>query len=254
MNRGLQQVLERRDNFKTRSLALNYFIIKPNIRIMRNGLLFFLIVFFYSNLVEAQNIKVPAIPYPMHFENKVLNYEITGNDHIKIVAPGNTDLYIPADGSSETNKSPRLLFKPDSDFILTARISLDFKSQWDAGALLIYNDSKHYAKFCFERDFKGQPRVVSVVCNEVADDCNSTAIYKNEIFYRITGSTKGNTFGLYYSEDGKEWSPVRGFKLDKTDNVQIGFSAQSPTGDKCSVDFTDIDFQEREPTNFWTGE
>jgi uncharacterized protein len=203
---------------------------------------------------KAQEVKIPAIPYSMRFENEVLEYAVLGDDHIRIAAPANTDLYTSADGGYSTNKSPRLLFRPDSNFILSSKIKLEFKSKWDAGVLLIYNDSSHYAKFCFENDFEGQPRIVSVVCNEVADDCNSMAINDNEIYYRIIGSTKNNTFGLYYSEDGKDWFGIRGFRLNKTDNLRIGFSAQSPTGKECSVEFLDIDLQEREPNDPWKGD
>ncbi|MBN2426002.1 MAG: DUF1349 domain-containing protein [Calditrichaceae bacterium] len=63
-----------------------------------------------------------------------------------------------------------------------------------------------------------------------------------------------NTFGLYYSEDGKDWFGIRGFRLNKTDSLRIGFSAQSPTGDECSVEFLDIDLQEREPNDPWKGD
>ncbi|HJV77709.1 MAG TPA: DUF1349 domain-containing protein [Paludibacter sp.] len=169
-----------------------------------------------------------------------------------MVAPANTDLFVMPGFS--INKSPRLVFKPDSDFILTAKITPDFKSKWDAGVLMLYNDSTHFAKFCFEEDFKGQPRVVSVVCNDISDDCNSMAITAKWIYYRITGSTKSNTFCIYYSENGKSWFPIRGFKLDKTDNLRIGFSAQSPSGKGCSVDFEEIYLQERKLKDFWVGE
>lgn len=145
-----------------------------------------------------------------------------------------------------------MIFKPDSDFILTSRIKLDFKSKWDAGVLLIYNDPLHFAKFCFESDFKNQIRVVSVVCNETADDCNSMPVDKNEIYYRIIGSTLKRTFGFYFSTDGESWFPIRTFKLDKIDNINIGFSAQSPRGHDCAVEFSHINLQQRK-ANPWTG-
>jgi uncharacterized protein len=221
---------------------------------MKRILLVHFIAVFCAFHIHAQEVKISSVPYPMHFENKALDYKIISENHIKIVAPANTDLFISPDGGYAIDKSPRLIFKPDSDFILTAKITPDFKSKWDAGVLLIYNDSKHFAKFCFESDFKGQPRVVSVVCNDVADDCNSMAINNKAVYYRIIGSTKGNTFGLYYSENGKTWFPIRGFKLDKTNNLRIGFSAQSPTGKECSVDFENISFQNRKPKDYWVGE
>lgn len=203
--------------------------------------------------LDAQEVKIKAIPYCMHFQNSYHDFKIKGKDSLTITAPGHTDLFISPDGGYVINNSPRLIFKPDSDFIFTSKIKLEFKSKWDAGALLIYNDANHFAKFCFESDFKGQARVVSVVCNETADDCNSMLIDKNEIFYRIIGSSKGQVFGFYYSTDGKTWFPIRSFKLDKTDNINIGFSTQSPTGEKCAVEFTKIDLQQRK-ADFWTGD
>ncbi len=202
---------------------------------------------------HAQELTMKVIPYLLHFENAPLNYLVTGDNGLKISAPANSDLFISPDGLYEINKSPRLVFRPDSDFILTARIKPDFKSKWDAGVLLIYNDNKHFAKLCFESDFKGQPRVVSVVCNEVADDCNSMAVDKNEIYYRIIGSTKANTFNFYYSADGKSWFLIRSFRLDKTNNLTIGFGAQSPTGKGCEVNFFDIDLQQRKSVDIWQG-
>lgn len=204
--------------------------------------------------VVAQEVKVSSIPYLMHFENKTLDYKIISENCLKIVAPANTDLFITPDGGYATDQSPRLIFTPDSDFILTAKITPDFKSKWDAGVLLIFNDNKHFAKFCFESDFKGQPRIVSVVCNDVADDCNSMTINAKEVYYRIIGSIRGNTFGFYYSENGKNWFPIRSFKLTKTDKLRIGFSAQSPTGRGCSVGFSEINFQNRKPKDYWMGE
>ena len=214
---------------------------------MKRFFLFNLIMAYFSVFINAQDVRISAIPYIMQFENEVLDYSIVDGNHFKIVAPAKTDLYITSDGGYEVNKSPRLLFKPDSNFTLISKIKLEFNSKWDAGVLLIYNDSKHYAKLCFEQDFTGKQRVVTVVCNETSDDCNSMIINDNEIYFRIAGSTKEKSFAFAYSEDGIKWFPVRGFKLDKIDNVRIGFSAQSPTGKKCSVDFSEIYFRDEKP-------
>jgi len=201
----------------------------------------------------AQDIRINSIPFGMHFENKPLDFKIMGDDHIQITAPGNSDLLITSDGGYSINNSPRLLFKPDSSFIFTSKVKLDFKSKWDAGDLLLYNDSLHFAKFCFEKDYQNQPRVVSVVCNDTADDCNSMAIDKDEVYFRIIGSSKGNTFAFYYSSDQKSWYLVRTFRLENADNLHIGFSAQSPVGKGCQVDFSDIELQQRKPDDLWKG-
>jgi uncharacterized protein len=79
------------------------------------------------------------------------------------------------------------------------------------------------------------------------------AINKNEVYYRIIGSSKGNTFGLCYSSDNKTWCIIRNFRLTKTDNIRIGFIAQSPSGKACTVDFSEIELQQRKVVDFWQG-
>ncbi|MBB3186389.1 DUF1349 domain-containing protein [Microbacter margulisiae] len=201
----------------------------------------------------AQEVKIGTIPYPMHFENHPVGYSVSGSNHLCIAAGPHTDLFIPPGGNGEINSSPRLVFHPDSDFILTAKVTPDFRTKWDAGVLVIYNDRYHYAKFCFEEDYLGQPRVVSVVCNQVADDCNSMAVHQKSVYYRVIGSSKGNTFSLYYSADGKSWYLVRAFQLDAVNHLMIGFSAQSSVGKGCNVDFDQISLQQRKANDFWKG-
>jgi regulation of enolase protein 1 (concanavalin A-like superfamily) len=75
-----------------------------------------------------------------------------------------------------------------------------------------------------------------------------------EIYFRITGAVPGDTFSLYFSRDGKSWSLVRGFRLEKTDALRVGFSAQSPVGEGCSVKFSEIKLERRAPKDWWTGE
>ena len=152
------------------------------------------IIGFLTPNIHAQEVKMKSIPYSMHFENVPLDYKIIADDHVRITASEKTDLFISPDGGSVADLAPRLVFKPDSDFILTSKIELEFKAKWDAGVLVVYNDSRHYAKFCFESDYTGQPRVVTVVCNETCDDCNSVAIDKNAVYYKIVGSTKKKCF------------------------------------------------------------
>jgi uncharacterized protein len=215
-----------------------------NYKIMKKQFFLCLLTVVCAATVHAQEVKMSSVPYPMHFENKAQDYKVLSENSIRIAAPAYTDLFISPDGRFSTDQSPRLVFTPDSNFILSAKITPNFKSKWDAGVLLIYNDNQHFAKFCFEADIKGQPRIVSVVCNGVADDCNSMPVGNENVYYRITGSTTRNTFCLYYLDENKGWFPVRSFRLDKSDNLRIGFSAQSPSGKGCKVDFSDISFQE----------
>lgn len=196
------------------------------------------------------------LPWPVVLENAATVCRVTGPHDLTLGAPARTDLYISDDGKYRVNKSPRLLFAPVGPFILTARIHPELKAIWDAGALMVFNDAEHFAKFCFERDQAGRCRVVSVVCNGVADDCSSmpVPVPAGAIYYRIVGNAPGNTFEFYASIDGKDWCLLRTFRIEKTDALRVGFSSQSPSGDGCTTHFSEISLMRRVPTDYWSGQ
>jgi regulation of enolase protein 1 (concanavalin A-like superfamily) len=63
---------------------------------------------------------------------------------------------------------------------------------------------------------------------------------------RVVGlrvSRIGRDYAYYASVDGTTWQLIRVFHLgDDTTGHQIGFEAQSPTGDGCTVTFDRINF------------
>lgn len=207
-----------------------------------------------AGLNAQRSIRLQSIPYELKLENNVQSVNIHSAESWSVVSPARSNLFISPDGGLRVNTSTNYLFQPDSDFIFTSKIIPEFKAKWDAGVLLVYNDAEHYAKFCFEMDYTGQPRIVTVVCNDVADDCNSAPVADAFVYYRITGSAKGNVFGFYYSHTGKDWYLIRTFKLGKTDNLRVGFSAQSPVGEGCKVEFSNVSLQQRKIVSFWKGE
>lgn len=202
---------------------------------------------------QAQDIHIPAIPHTLSFENTVADYKVKSSDKIQFSSPAKSDLFISSNGQYATNKSPRLLFTPEDEFILSAKISLEFFANWDAGDLIVYNDSLNWAKFCFERDFQGNTRVVSVVCKDYADDCNGMLIEGNEIYYKVAGKISSNRYVFYYSLDGEEWFPIRMFGMGKSDQLRIGFSVQSPVGEGSTAIFSDIKYQAQKPKNWQLG-
>jgi len=52
----------------------------------------------------------------------------------------------------------------------------------------------------------------------------------------------GSAFAFHASLDGDRWLMVRYFTLDDPSEIAVGFQAQSPTGDGCTVTFSDIQF------------
>lgn len=202
----------------------------------------------------AQDLTQLALPWKPELQNSATECRVVGSTELVLAAPPNTDLFISPGAEFRTDKSPRVVFRPEGPFIFTAKVRPEFRGKWDAGVLLLYNDSEHFAKFCYEQDFQGTARIVTVVCNGTGDDCNSYAVPEGSIYFRIVGSSARNTFGFYASKDGQEWYPIRGFRLLKTDNLHLGLSAQSPVGAGCTVHFSDISVQRREVTDPWKGD
>jgi hypothetical protein len=83
--------------------------------------------------------------------------------------------------------------------------------------------------------------VVSVVTREVSDDANAFVVPERSVWLRV--SRLGRVYAFHASVDGKTWTLVRVFSLgDAVTGHRIGFEAQSPTGDGCTVTFDDIRF------------
>ena len=151
-----------------------------------------------------------------------------------------------------TDNAPKLLFEGDENFVLTASIEHAFASKWDGGAIVIKQDSLNWIKFCFEKDYTGAKRVVSVVTKNISDDCNSEAMGSNKVFYKIAKA--GNVVTLYCSPDGMKWLLVRHLQFDARKGFKVGFLAQSPTGDRCEVKFSGVKYKVEKIKDPYSGE
>lgn len=189
----------------------------------------------------------------LHWLNTPLHSQCASDDELAITAGTNTDWFIDPRGGVKKSDAPVALFTPpDQNFILQARVTVDFRSTFDAGVLFVYEDETHWAKLCFEYSPQGQPMIVSVVTRELSDDCNSVPIEGNSVYLRI--HHKDNTWAFHYSRDARTWHMVRYFRLGANANPQIGFSAQSPTGQGCTAVFADIKYEERVIADIRNGE
>jgi uncharacterized protein len=162
-------------------------------------------------------------------------------------APARTDLYLnPAgadagDAESMLNAATLLGTPPAGDFQFSARVSVDFRARYDAGVLLVWADERHWAKFCFEFSPASQPMIVSVVTREVSDDANAFVVGDRSVWLRV--SRAGRVYAFHARPDATTWHLVRVFTLgDAVADHRVGFEAQSPTGDGCTVTFDRIAF------------
>lgn len=208
----------------------------------------------FLNVCYAQKndaLKITAIPNPLTWQNTPISYSIKDNS-LTIVAGEKTDMFRDPNVTYNTDNAPKLLFKPANDFVLSTSIQHGFTNKWDGGAIVLVEDSLNWIKFCFEKDYTGAKRVVSVVTKDISDDCNSIEISNNKVYYKIAKAD--NVITLYASVDGKKWLLIRHLQFNNSKPFQVGFLAQSPTGNFCKVSFADIKYQAKKINDPYTGQ
>lgn len=177
-------------------------------------------------------------------------YELLDNG-IEIFAPAKTDYFVnPIDGSVKAN-APFFYKEVEGDFILRAKVSLDFISTYDACVLLALEHEKLWAKACFEYTDLGTHSVVTVMTNEKSDDANGINIDGNEIWLQM--SRKDNVFAIHYSLDGKEFQMSRLAYLPMQKKIKVGLEAQSPTGKGGMRKFEEVSLELRSPIDIRKG-
>src|SRR6266404_4663322 len=152
-------------------------------------ILIFSAAFFIVLTINAQksdSLEISSIPHKLYWENKTGKFSMQGNT-LTIEAGEKTDMFRDPNVTYNTDNAPKLLFKADDNFVLTASIEHSFINKWDGGAIVLKKDSS------------GAKRVVSVVTKNVSDDCNSVEIKGNKVFYKVAKA--GNVITLYYSVD-----------------------------------------------------
>jgi regulation of enolase protein 1 (concanavalin A-like superfamily) len=205
-------------------------------------------------VVYAADLKILSIadlPGTPAWKNSPLASKME-DGRLSIVAGPSTDWYIsPVDGKSSSN-APLLLFEPAGDFVLTAKLNVQFGTQWDAGVLMVYINDSNWAKLALEMSVYGEPTIVTVVTRGVSDDCNSSIVSGGSIWYRIAKTARA--VGFYASPDGHAWKMIRAFTLGASENTRVGFGSQSPVGRTGNATFTDISYSARTIKDIFKGE
>jgi regulation of enolase protein 1 (concanavalin A-like superfamily) len=185
-------------------------------------------------------VRVAALPFELRWLSPPVSFE-HGDESLRIEAGPRTDWFVdPAGASEPVTNGPALVGRAEGDYRLSASVSVDFAATFDAGVLMLYADERRWAKLCFEQSPDRQPMVVSVVTRGDSDDCNSFAVDEPSIWLRI--AKLGPAFAFHASTDGRRWELVRHFSLGGSAEPEIGFEAQSPTGDGCTATFDEIRF------------
>jgi uncharacterized protein len=203
-------------------------------------------------------LTIEALPMPLHWRlGPPERWAITGADALTIDAGARTDLFAdPGEPGSLVENAPAVLGippGPPTAYQLSARVTPRFTSTFDAGVLLVHQAERAWAKLCFEYSPQRRPTVVSVVTRGASDDCNSFTVDAPHVWLRL--ARRGPAYAFHASADGGVWHLVRYFSLDGASSASsaggasdgrshavVGFLAQSPTGQGCSVTFDGIRF------------
>lgn len=203
------------------------------------------------NAAEGKNLKIDVIPYLLETGSQAGEAKVTNNT-LSLTAPKGSDLFVGTDATSLVNTAPRVLFQPKGDFIFSAKVNADFNGLYDGGALLVYSDPEHWAKFLFEMERPDEFTVTSTVARPDSDNSAHSVEKTKSVYLKIAHAK--DMFVFYTSQDGVKWNYVRHFGLKTATPIKIGFSSQSPVGDKFTATFSDIKYREATFKDFWQGE
>ena len=162
-------------------------------------------------------LSVPEVPFALAPSSPGVWRRDEQTGAVVANAPAHTDLYInpggvdSGDAESMLNAATLLGTPPTGDFQLSARVTVDFAAQYDAGVLLLWIDERHWAKFCFELSPAAEPMVVSVVTRDVSDDANAFVVSDRSVWLRM--SRLDHVYAFHASTDARAWSLIRVFTL-----------------------------------------
>ena len=97
-------------------------------------------------------MELPELPFALTASPPEVWRRDTRVGAITVAAPAHTDLYVnpggenAADAESMMNAATLLGTPPAGDFQFSARVTVDFQAQYDAGVLLLWSDERNWAE------------------------------------------------------------------------------------------------------------
>jgi uncharacterized protein len=183
---------------------------------------------------------IPGLPSTLAWQNAPRAWNIDSKNGLSISSNPKTDWFVDPFDGTVAKSAPILLFTPGSDYVLSTRVTVQFATKWDAGALMLWGDDHHWAKLSFEFSPDQKPTLVTVVTRGLSDDCNSLSIAGDSVYLRIAKSA--STYVFYFATDGQNWQILRTFSLDTQLPVRVGFESQSPAGSGALAKFSAVTY------------
>lgn len=176
--------------------------------------------------------------------------KVTPNGLMISAAPHSNCFVNPATGEVIVN-APFYYQEVEGDFVIRAKVGLEFISTYDAGVLFAYENDTLWAKACFEFTDLNTHAVVTVMTNQYSDDANCVKIDGNQVWLQL--SRKDDVFAIHYSLDGETFLMARLTKLPMQKKIKVGVVAQSPLGQGGERYFEHFSFERRTLTDIRAG-
>jgi hypothetical protein len=216
-----------------------------------------------------------------------------GAEAIEIRAGAQTDLFRDPGTSGSISNAPVFYRAAPAEFTVGATVSPGFGATYDAGAIVFWLNEESWVKLAFEYTDLGYPAIVSVVTRERSDDCNGERMREGDtvalrvsrregllgLYYAVDGGSwkmhrllsLAGAAGVADPADGAAGAdagdaeggaggaagvavPARGpGRGQQMVEPRIGLSAQSPTGQGCTVRFTDLSWDDAAVRDFRAG-
>jgi regulation of enolase protein 1 (concanavalin A-like superfamily) len=162
---------------------------------------------------------------------------------LTITATPNSNSFVdPVTGAAYMN-APFYYQEIDGDFVIRAKVSLEFLTTYDACVLFAYANDQLWAKACFESTDFGTHAVVSVMTDQYSDDANCINVDGNQVWLQL--SRKEDVFAVHYSLDGEKFIMARLARLPMPKQIKAGMAAQSPIGQGGDRNFEFISVEHR---------
>jgi regulation of enolase protein 1 (concanavalin A-like superfamily) len=176
--------------------------------------------------------------------NGPVTWTAKGPDALTIIAGPKTNWFVSPWDSTAVDNAPMVLFRPQGNFSLSAKIALQPKTRWDSGALTLFIDKDNWAKLCLENSVAdGKLSVVMVVNRGISDDSYTAFTASDNTLY-LKIAHQGPAYMFFASHDGKDWTMLRDFTMSgDAALLRTGLLAQSPVGDGITVQFSDIRYE-----------
>jgi len=177
-------------------------------------------------------------------------------DVVSITTEPDTDLWQRSYYGFRRDNAPALLLQSTDNFTFTAKVSFDYRAQFDQCGVVIYLDSENWFKASVEYETADLARHGSVVTNAGHSDWATSDIPVPEfIWYRL--SRRGPDFLIESSLNGDDFKQMRIFHLQAlgettqemgrhnppllaTHPVRFGVYACSPSDSSFTATFTEM--------------